>query len=97
MDKCGSLQTCNRPPHHRGHHGGFRPVDRSAEALLTPRQLAIIALRAQGYTRTEIADRLGIVDHTVREHIAQAYRRLDATCREDAYRRLGWLVLPMEG
>lgn len=45
--------------------------------LLTPRELEVIRLLAQGCTYGRIADRLDISEHTVTSHIKNAYRKLD--------------------
>jgi DNA-binding CsgD family transcriptional regulator len=44
---------------------------------LTPRQLAVGQLMAEGLRLPAIADRLGISIHTARAHVAQAGRRLN--------------------
>lgn len=65
----------------------------------------ILALRAAGYTRSEIQQRLGIGKTAQYEALRRAYRRLGIppdTCptgagmetMHEAWRRLGWLRAP---
>jgi DNA-binding CsgD family transcriptional regulator len=44
---------------------------------LTPRELDVVRLLAQGCTYQRIADRLGISEGTVTSHIKNLYRKLD--------------------
>lgn len=55
------------------------PVERAAEAGLTPRQLAVLMLLAKAMPATAIARRLHISPRTVHKHIEGIYRRL-GTC-----------------
>lgn len=48
-------------------------------AALTPRQLEVVALLAEGLTRPQIAERLTIAEHTVKTTIARAVTRANAT------------------
>ena len=43
---------------------------------LSPRELELIAILADGLTRKEAADRLQISVHTVDTHLDRAYRKL---------------------
>jgi DNA-binding CsgD family transcriptional regulator len=45
---------------------------------LTPRQIEACALRAQGFRRWEIAERMGIALETVDVHFDAAKRRMEA-------------------
>jgi DNA-binding CsgD family transcriptional regulator len=54
---------------------------------LTPREHEVLALVADGLRNREIADRLGITDHTVKFHLAAVFAKLGATSRTDAVRR----------
>lgn len=63
------------------------------EALLTPRQLEIVRLIAEGLTNKEIAARLYLSPRTVEMHAANALARLDCRTRADAVRRAGELGL----
>jgi DNA-binding NarL/FixJ family response regulator len=68
--------TCQQvaPPHVRPH------VEASGAALpavsLSPRELNVTRLAAQGYTAAEIGHRLNIGDRTVESHLAHAYAKL---------------------
>lgn len=62
----------------------------AADALhetLTPREVDVIELLAQGLPNKAIADRLGISDQTVKFHVASIYGKLGAVNRTDAVRR----------
>lgn len=48
---------------------------------LTPRQVEVMRLVADGLTRDEIADDLGISRSTIDKHLTEAYRRLGAENR----------------
>jgi DNA-binding NarL/FixJ family response regulator len=58
----------------------------SAEAL-TPRELDVLRLMAEGLPNKAIALRLGISDQTVKFHVAAVCGKLDAVNRTDAVRR----------
>lgn len=49
--------------------------------LLTPRQAEIIGLVSTGLSNKEIADRLGLTDGTVKQHLAAIFRRLGVSNR----------------
>jgi DNA-binding NarL/FixJ family response regulator len=57
-----------------------------AEAL-TPREIEVLELVAEGLSNKSIADRLGISDHTVKFHISSLSGKLGAGNRTDAVRR----------
>lgn len=54
------------------------PIVPSVHAKLTPRQVEVLKLLAQGSTTEQIAARLGLADDTVRNHIRHILRRLGA-------------------
>lgn len=58
----------------------------SAEAdnPLTPRELEVLALLAEGASNKVIARRLGISVHTAKFHVGSLIDKLDATGRTDA-------------
>jgi DNA-binding CsgD family transcriptional regulator len=60
---------------------------REAEASsieLTPRELDVLALLAEGASNKDIARRLGISVHTAKFHVGSLLEKLDATGRTDA-------------
>jgi DNA-binding NarL/FixJ family response regulator len=57
-----------------------------AEAL-TPRELEVLGLLAEGLPNKAIARRLDISDQTVKFHVAAIYGKLGAANRTDAVRR----------
>jgi DNA-binding CsgD family transcriptional regulator len=59
-------------------HG--EPVD----PVLTPRELEVLALVAEGASNKAIARRLGISVHTAKFHVGSLIDKLDATGRTDA-------------
>jgi DNA-binding CsgD family transcriptional regulator len=63
---------------------------------LTAREHEVLALVADGLRNREIAERLGITEHTVKFHLAAVFGKLGATSRTDAVRlgfRLGLIHL----
>jgi len=60
--------------------------DRPHESL-TAREHDVLELLAQGLGNREIAERLGISDHTVKFHLSAIFGKLGATTRTDAVRR----------
>jgi len=60
------------------------PNGQEPEAELTPRQLRILHLLAEGRTNRQIAARIGFSDSTVRQETMAIYRCLGAEGRRDA-------------
>jgi len=63
---------------------------------LTPRELEVLGLLAEGASNKEIARRLGISMHTAKFHVGSLLDKLDAVGRTDAVAhaaRLGVIVL----
>ena len=60
-----------------------RPSIAQAEAL-TPRELQVLRMLAQGLANKEIADRLGISDHTAKFHVASILSKLQVSTRTEA-------------
>jgi DNA-binding NarL/FixJ family response regulator len=54
---------------------------------LTPRELEVLALMAEGLSNKRIAGRLSISDQTVKFHVASIGGKLNALNRTDAVRR----------
>ncbi len=55
-----------------------------ADVPLTPRELEVLALLAEGASNKAIARQLGISAHTVKFHVASLIDKLDAVGRTDA-------------
>jgi HD-GYP domain-containing protein (c-di-GMP phosphodiesterase class II) len=64
-----------------GHRSGRRA---SGPAGLTAREVEVLGLLAQGFTSTEIADRLFISPKTVRNHLEHVYLKVGVTNRTGA-------------
>ncbi len=68
-----------------------RPVtgrhDAEIEEPLTPREVEVVELLAEGLSNKAIAARLGISDQTVKFHVASICGKLGAANRTDAVRR----------
>jgi DNA-binding CsgD family transcriptional regulator len=57
---------------------------RDAGIALTPRELEVLALLAEGASNKLIGRRLGISAHTAKYHVASLLEKLDAVTRTDA-------------
>jgi DNA-binding CsgD family transcriptional regulator len=68
--------TLSAPPPEREHA--------ELEHLLTPREVEVLTLLAEGASNKTIARRLGISVHTAKFHVGQLIDKLDATGRTDA-------------
>jgi DNA-binding CsgD family transcriptional regulator len=68
----------------RGLVRGPRPSTRANPAGLTPRQLQVLALIAEGLHNSEIADRLVLSERTVDHHVAAVLRKLGVRTRAEA-------------
>jgi DNA-binding NarL/FixJ family response regulator len=67
-----------------------------AEALLTPREVEVLAAMADGASNKMIARRLGISFHTAKFHVASILAKLNADTRTEAVAqgaRLGLVML----
>lgn len=63
--------------------------------ILSPQQLRVLALIAEGTTNREIAVALGLSPHTVKDHVAELVRRLEVRNRAQAVQqgqRLGLIA-----
>ena len=56
----------------------------AADIELTPRELDVLALMAEGASNKSIARQLGISVHTAKFHVGSILDKLDATGRTDA-------------
>lgn len=65
---------------------GFQAADPS-RALLTPREIEILACLSQGMSNKAAARQLGISAHTVKFHLESVFAKLGATSRADAVAR----------
>ena len=63
------------------------PGDEPYEEALTPREIQVLELLAEGLPNKGIASRLGISDQTVKFHVAAIAGKLGAANRTDAVRR----------
>lgn len=75
--------------------GRARDAEQPVEEL-TPRELEVLQLMAEGFSNKEIAERLGITDHTVKFHVNTILSKLDAHSRTEAVTRaarLGLIIL----
>lgn len=71
-------------------------VSPEADNALTPRELEVLALLAEGASNKAIARRLGISVHTAKFHVGSLIDKLDAISRTDAVAhaaRLGVILL----
>jgi DNA-binding NarL/FixJ family response regulator len=73
-----------RPAGDDGEDDGTAPA---FEEPLTPREIEVLSLVAEGLSNKSIALRLGISDQTVKFHVAAVIAKLGAANRTDAVRR----------
>jgi DNA-binding NarL/FixJ family response regulator len=59
-------------------------VPGEAVSVLTPRELDVLKLVAQGLSNSDIAQRLVLSEHTVHRHLANILRKLDLSSRAAA-------------
>jgi predicted ATPase/DNA-binding CsgD family transcriptional regulator len=59
-------------------------VSGAAVTVLTPRELDVLKLVAQGLSNSDIAERLVLSEHTVHRHLANILRKLDLSSRAAA-------------
>jgi two-component system response regulator DesR len=66
----------------------FEPAGDEAERpLLSPREIEVLELVATGATNREIAGRLHLSAHTVKDHTSAVYKKLQARNRAEAVQR----------
>lgn len=61
-----------------------QPATEGQDAELTPRELDVLTLMAEGASNKVIARQLGISVHTAKFHVGSILDKLDATGRTDA-------------
>jgi DNA-binding NarL/FixJ family response regulator len=72
------------------------PPSSTANERLTPRELEVLGMLAEGLGNREIASRLGVSDHTIKFHISSILDKLGAATRTEAVAmglRLGLILL----
>lgn len=68
-----AVQTEAQPP---GTSPSGAPAERAPEAALSPRQMQILTLVAQGQTYRQVAETIGLTERTVKYHMAEILERL---------------------
>jgi len=81
----------------RGLPRGPRAATRANPAGLTPRELDVLALVAEGLRNAQIAERLFVSEKTVDHHVSAILRKLDVSSRTEAARKYGELGGPNMG
>ena len=76
---------------------GPRPATRANPADLTPRELEVLRLVAEGLRNAEVAERLVLSRRTVDHHMSAVLRKLDAKTRGQATAAAGKLGLLEDG
>ena len=66
------------------HPSGVVEHGETVDSVLTPRELEVLALVAEGASNKTVARRLGISVHTAKFHVGSLIDKLDATGRTDA-------------
>ena len=82
-------------PFHGLHAVSLRPIQEAVEEL-TPREVEVLRMMAEGLGNKEIAARLGISDHTVKFHISSILAKIGASTRTEAVTlgiRMGLILL----
>lgn len=75
----------------RGHEDLERRIAQSAARYaLTPRQRDVLALIARGYGNKTIAERLGVAEATVEEHVTNLFRKVGVDSRAELVARF-WM------
>jgi ATP/maltotriose-dependent transcriptional regulator MalT len=65
----------------------FAPSEDSGETPLSGREREVVVLIASGATNREIAERLYLSPHTVKEYTSSVYRKLGVRNRAEAVKR----------
>ncbi len=69
-------------------------LGQSAAALLSPRELEYLKLRAQGMTLLNISFEMDISLATVKIHLASVHRKLRVNTTVEALGKVGWISVP---
>jgi DNA-binding NarL/FixJ family response regulator len=69
--------------HLLGRHGRGDPLDR-----LTPRELEVLGLMAEGLSNRAIAERLVVTERAVEKHVTSIFSKLDLPPTAEAHRRV---------
>jgi DNA-binding CsgD family transcriptional regulator len=83
-DRDRALLTLLRPHLHAAYQAGIR----GPAPDLTPRQIELLRLVADGHTNRQIARRLMVADSTVRKHLENIFERLQVSNRAAAVARV---------
>jgi DNA-binding NarL/FixJ family response regulator len=68
-----------------------------ADHPITPREIEVLHLVAQGHSNIEIARRLIVSVKTIERHLYTIYGKLDVDSRTGAIYAMGWVQLPSAG
>jgi len=63
---------------------GDQPEFHASDRILSPREIEVLRMIAEGLGNKEIASKLGISDHTVKFHISAIFAKLGASSRTEA-------------
>jgi DNA-binding NarL/FixJ family response regulator len=63
---------------------GYRNSSKTETPILTPRERQMLAEITVGSTNTEIADKLCVSPHTVKTHLYNIYKKINASNRLQA-------------
>ena len=63
---------------------GDQPELEPSDQILTPREIEVLRMIAEGLGNKEIASKLRISDHTVKFHISSIFAKLGASSRTEA-------------
>ena len=64
--------------------GGEETTLDASDRILTPREIEVLRMIAEGFGNKEIASKLGISDHTVKFHTSSIFAKLGAANRAEA-------------
>jgi DNA-binding CsgD family transcriptional regulator len=65
-------------------NGAPEPIQRHDLSALTPRELEVLRMIAEGMTNAEAAKRLDVSVHAIKFHLAAIYGRLNVSNRTEA-------------